>query len=310
MSQQQLAEIAKIDKQTICRIEKGHQRTTRQHVLKQLAAALNIEPEVLIGEGPMPELQNETELPIVKSQLNIRIGTTHRNFLNLVAIRYKVKPSQIVELAPFLFCWAAEDSLRKRKARLAEFEQVLCQCERLGEQFRHLLPSINLFPYSDDAVWAEDHSIAQRDLFGAQVELNDIGVAPKFVERENPFAEYLRGLASDLGDVATFEDWDNAGVSPYYRACPEEAAEFVGGDADRAEEILLGQVALNEMPSEFRKSGMANERAAWVRAKAAEFRQKRDRDLAELLALVDWESESPLSDLTRSLSEKLGGAPE
>ena len=52
---------------------------------------------------------------------------------------------------------------------------------------------------------------------------------------------------------------------------------LVGGDRDRADEILRGLVALNEMPKEIRKPEMAKERAEWVRAKAEEEMAEFDR---------------------------------
>ena len=62
--------------------------------------------------------------------------------------------------------------------------------------------------------------------------------------------------------------------------CPEEAAQRVGGDTDRADEILRGQVALNEVPKEISSPEKAKERAEWVRKKAAEYRKKVLEDLA------------------------------
>ena len=84
---------------------------------------------------------------------------------------------------------------------------------------------------------------------------------------------FLSKLVASFGGVATFEDWSES-WTPTYRVCSEEAAELVGGDRDRADEILRGTVALNEMPKELRKRGMEKECAEWVRAKAEERRQK------------------------------------
>jgi transcriptional regulator with XRE-family HTH domain len=304
-----LAENAKIDRKTIWRIEKNRQRTTRPRVLKQLAEALGIEPEVLVGNAPMPEGRKEVQFPTMKSQLNLRIATASRNFLTLVAKRYGVKPTQIMELAPFLFCCAAEISLQRRRERLSHFEQLLNQVEEAGEEFRHLKPSINFFPYTDEATIAERYSIERQDLFGGQIELYELGVPPTFDERENPFAVYLRALASSSGGVATFDEWDGS-FSPQYRVCPQEAANVVDGDLDRAEEILNGQVALHEIPTELRAPEMSAERLAWVRERAAEFRQKTELDLAELLSPIDWKKEDALSELATLLNERGEGDSE
>ena len=129
-SQEQLAEntkfqgFPKIDKQTISRLERGDREKTRGRTIEQLARALKVEPDVLTGEAPFPELEVESE-PIQKSQLNVRVSRAARNALHLVAQRYVgLEPSQIVELAPFLFCWAAEASLRQRRERLKQLENA------------------------------------------------------------------------------------------------------------------------------------------------------------------------------------------
>ena len=105
-------------------------------------------------------------------------------------------------------------------------------------------------------------------------------------ETENPFAMFLRNLATDIGRVAKFEGWSGDG-SPNYRVCPEEATELVGGDHDRADEILRGLVALNEMPKEIRSPDKAKERAEWVREKAAEYRKHLADELADLDRLLE-----------------------
>ena len=69
--------------------------------------------------------------------------------------------------------------------------------------------------------------------------------------------------------------------------CPEEAAELVDGERERADEILRGEVALNEMPKEIRKQGMERERAEWVRVKAEEYRRALADDIAELGRLLE-----------------------
>jgi len=98
-------------------------------------------------------------------------------------------------------------------------------------------------------------------------------------ETENPFAMFLWNLVAEIGDVAKFEGWSGDG-SPDYRVCREEAAQRVGGDADRTDEILRGEVALHEVPKEISSPEKTKERAEWVREKAAEYRKKLLEDLA------------------------------
>jgi hypothetical protein len=99
---------------------------------------------------------------------------------------------------------------------------------------------------------------------------------------------FLSKLISSFSDVASLKRWSES-WSPEYRVCPEEAAEIVGGDRDRAEEILRGFVALNEMPKELRSPGFAKERAEWVRTKAKEHWQKFAEEFPELFLLEEQE---------------------
>ena len=280
-----LAKRAKINKQTIWRLTADKVAKARNHTIEQIAHVLKVDSQVLTGEVSVPEGSLDSEPVTSKNKLNVRIGTAQRNGLNLVAGRYRVAPSEIVELAPYLFVWAAEESLRRRQERLSQLVQVLDQTKTLGRELRHLSPQLNIFLYADDAIAAEQSSINERDLFGSSITLDLAGVAPDFdADDENPFAMFLRELGSSFSAVATFEGWSG---SPRYRVCPEEAAELVGGESDRADEILRGDVALNEIPKEIRKHGMEKERAEWVRAKAEEYRRVLADDLAELERLFE-----------------------
>jgi len=282
-----LAKRARINKQTIWRLTADKVTKARDRTIEQIAHVLKVDSRVLTGEVSVPEESSDSEPVTSKNQLNVRVGTAQRNALNLVARRYRVSPSQIVELAPLLFVWAAEESLRRRQERLSKLDQVLDQTKTLGRELRHLSPQMNIFSYADDAIAAEQSSINERDLFGSSIKLDLAGMGPDFdADYENPFAMFLRELGSSFSAVATFEEWSGS-WSPRYRVCPEEAAELVGGDSNRADEILRGDVALNEIPKEIRKHGMEKERAEWVRAKAEEYRRVFADDFAELEGLLE-----------------------
>ncbi len=289
-SQEQLAEktksegLPKLDKQTISRLERGDRASTRGRTVSQLARALGVDPAVLTGEASAPEKPHERSLLDPRSQLNVRVGTGPRNALNLVSRRYRVEPSHIVELAPFLFSCAAEESLRQRRERIAEVDRA-CEAARNAESDIRHLPPPN-FTYSEEKIAAEYESIDSKDLFGA-FKRTPFSDPPDFdADTENPFALFLRKLAAPLGDVATFEGW-SGGWTPKYRVCPDEAAALVGGDRERADEILGGLVALNEMPKEIRQAGNSKERAEWVRERAEEYRRQLKRDLDDLDSLFD-----------------------
>lgn len=276
-SLQNLADQAKVNKQTVWRLLQGQAAATRDHTVEKIARALKVDPQVLTGEAPIPEV-DEREAPTSWSQLNVRVSDAARNALGLVAKRYDVKRSHIIELAPFLFCWAAEASLRQRRDRIAKIEEAWEGARKLENEIQYL-PVPN-FIYSEQKIVAEQESIDRWDLFGAWlVDKADIDLDFTFdPDTENPFAMFLRNLVAGFGDVVTFEGWSRDWI-PQYRVCPDEAAQLVGGDRDRAKEILDGLVALNDMPTEIRKPEMAKERAEWVRAKAEENRKKQINEL-------------------------------
>src|SRR5262249_45381778 len=169
-SQEQLAEKTKgeglpaLDKQTISRLERGNRDNTRARTINQLARALNVDPAVLTGALPLPELPRPQGPLETKSQLNLRVATAPRNGLTLVSRRYGVEPSRIIELAPFLFVLAAEESLRRRRERIDAVERA-CEAARAAERDIRYLPLPN-FTYSEENIAAEHESISRRDLFG------------------------------------------------------------------------------------------------------------------------------------------------
>lgn len=277
-----LAKRARLNKQTIWRLTSGKVSKARDHTIEKIARVLNVDRKVLSGEMRAPKPSSDCEPTISKFQLNVRISTAARNSLNLVARRYGVEASQIVELAPLLFCWVAETSLRQRRDRISEVERACENVRNLELEIRHF-PVPN-FTCSEEKIAAEHESIDRRDLFGAWFYEEADLLDPAFrhdVGTENPFAMFLRNLVAGMGDIAKFEGWSGDG-SPKYRVCPEEAAELIGGDKDRADEILRGEVALNEIPKELRSAKKAKERAEWIRDKAAEYRRRVTDNLAEI----------------------------
>lgn len=277
-SQQELAEKTerrgrpKIDKQTISRLERGERTTSRNRTIQQLADALGVAPAVLTGNSPIPQMkQDEQATP--KTQFNVRIEAATRNALYLLAERYFVRPWQVIELAPFLFCWAAEASLRQRRERIKQVEQA-CKDAKNREREISYFPAPNL-TYSEEKIAAENDSINRQDLFG--IFLQDANLLDGHFSfddwDENPFAVFLDGLASEFSEVTEFAGWSSLD-SPEYRICPEEALRIAGGDSDAADAIHRGDVPLFEMPKEFWEPGKWDERANWVRARTAEFKQR------------------------------------
>src|SRR5262249_8701547 len=192
-SQELLAERAKIDKQTICRLEQGGHAKTREHTIQQLARVLNTDPAVLTGKSAPPDPVDDDSLYSGMAKLNFRIGTDTHNALYLVSGRYNVSKQEIVELAPFLFCCAAQASLQQRSDRLNEAQRALEYARTVVDQIPHL-PSSD-FSSSEETLAKESESVRAHDLFGLLLDHR---------LDENPFALFLDGLANASGGVATF----------------------------------------------------------------------------------------------------------
>ena len=295
LTQDKLAKKSKIDKQTISRLERGERKQTRQRIVEALCAVFKVDAAALAGEVPVPKQQPQDHPWELKSQLNVRVDNAVRNALLLVASRYNIRASQIIELAPFVFLWAAEESLRRRRDRLAELECRLSEAEKLRDQFPHLSHKVGYFPAADDAIAAEKKSIEARDLFGLIIGGADFDDALRedFEEdTQNPLVVFLRDIAEQFGNVAEFERWYPFS-SPDYRICPDEAAELVGGDRERADEILCGSVALHEMPKEIREADLTGDRAKWVKSKAEETRKRINEAFPVLAELSEKREPAP-----------------
>lgn len=290
LSQEKLAKKTQIDKQTISRLERGDRSKTRSRTIEQLAHALKVEPEVLTGERSAPE---ESFDP--RPQLDVWVDARNSNALTLAARRYGVEPYQIVALAPLLFVWAAEESLRQRREQISALREKLEEVKAFGRRSPHMAPQLNHMPYPERVVAAEQESIEERELFGRTFDAAFERATPDWDDMENPFAAFLQRLVEPFGETAEFLGWWAAGGcgEPQYRICPDEAADLCGGDREAAEEILTGFVDLSDMPLEYDEPHLAKERAEWVRSKAAERRRRRashrigKEEMTRLQAAVD-----------------------
>ena len=270
LTQDDLAHRAKLDKQTVCRLEtnKDKESSTRRHTIDGLAQALRTDPDVLTGKRPLPDADDDDRSALDLSRLNFGVSTNARNAMYLVSERYNnVKYSDIVELAPFLFCWAAEANLRQRKQRLASAEAALNALRDSDSSMEHLQP----FDFSElqEKIDAEKTSIDCHDIWGTNSEFAADGEYPF----DTPFAKFLANLTNEIGDDATFQEY-MWGDFPFYRVCAQEAFRLVGGDNELAEAILEGKIALHQMPKELREPDKRKERVEWARAKLEDYNRE------------------------------------
>jgi transcriptional regulator with XRE-family HTH domain len=269
LSQEELAEktkterLPKIDKQTISRLERGDRGETRKRTIEQLARALRVEPAVLTGEKALPDVDVDPLTP--KVSLNLRISSAAYNALILAAgLSPAVNPAQIVELAPFLFRWAAETSLRRRLPRINELQSALENLKTL-EQSIWPGPSAD-YSQLEKMIETEIESIDCGDIFGT-LRYEDV---PFSADEEDPFATFLRDLVADFEGDAEFEGWSADGT-PNYRILVRHAEALAGFDKNLAELVIRGVVPLNEMPRGSGPFGMSRQQTAeWIRKKAEE----------------------------------------
>jgi transcriptional regulator with XRE-family HTH domain len=270
LSQERLADIAAVDKQTISRIEREMPKKRREITVTRLARALGVDPVELAREAPAPEAGQSEPLKR-KRQSSFRVSDNANNFLYLISERYFVRPWQVLELAPLLFCWAAEMSLRERRERIKKLEEA-CRAARTLEKEMPHLPPANL-THSEEKIAAESRSIDAHDIFGMCFGDNDFSEGlPHSLgdDTDNPFAIFLAKLADEIGDVARFEGFSPIDY-PCFEVCRDEALEMVGGDETLARRILSGVVDLYDMPKDLHGFGNTAGRAAWVRAQAEAF---------------------------------------
>jgi transcriptional regulator with XRE-family HTH domain len=72
-SQEELAEKSKINKQTISRLERGKQYSTRSYTIRQLASVLDVEWAVLLGDVLNLDNQRESGSAPSKSVLSVNV---------------------------------------------------------------------------------------------------------------------------------------------------------------------------------------------------------------------------------------------
>jgi transcriptional regulator with XRE-family HTH domain len=279
-SQKQLAGKVKVDVGNVSRWERGEIDHVRRDTFGKLCMVLNATEAEICGDEPLPENGAAPQAP-PKGQMNLSVDTACRNALNLVAMRYGVKPRQIVEAAPLLFFVAAEKSLHERRERLdalraevdAGREKRITRAtskfsaeklDRLREEMEVILDDAEV---AERWLDEEKASIEERDLFGS-VDGQDFGLldwenyGSLVCLEDNRFADDLSYMLEAVRPEPEPVRWERGGA-PNYRICAEEAAALVGGDQEAVECILSGEVALREMLREVRGSSPA-ERAKWV----------------------------------------------
>ena len=221
LTQGQLARDIKCSKDTVSRWERGKSRRVRSHLRKPLCDALQVTWKRLT-EPTIEQRQHltgdvTTKVPIRKDM---------RASLQLVAVRYGVSPTEVVNLAPLLFLIVAERSLLTRERRLKEMNAVVEEAEwKLLDNSAHLGGIVCARSISaDDILEQEKKSLSKRDVFGRIIEYQY-----RSGTDEGPFARYVRDLAKDLPKhaVTCIESFGGDMVETY-RIAEDTLHEFTG----------------------------------------------------------------------------------
>ena len=290
LSRPQLAERAKITARTIQRLENEPQRTqkSQEHTLNGLAKALSVEPDVLIGELPLPESDEMLADNPERVQIGAQIAPKTRLAYDLTKRRYGVSVTEVINIAPLLFALLAEGSLAWRREKLQATYEAIDHLRQIESKFEHGI--VDGLIWTEEGLEAEAHSIDENDLFGK--ELYDFsGDMPFDPSTNNPFASYLRKLADDLAipDVVSVEPDDLSFGSPLkfpdYDVCPKE----LDSDEDIVRLCLIaGRVRLSDMPEELMAEDAQEERKKWLEDNLMDIYKKRGKwnVLAEVWATM------------------------
>lgn len=285
LTQERLAELARVSKESVSRLERGTQQGTRPRLRDALAAVLDVEVGVLTGELPLPAdpAAKDPEQRLFETfPMNYRVGGHIRNAFTLAALRYRIPIARIVELAPALFVMAAEASLQRRSEKLAELAGILDRQQGLRSNFLHLPTALVSNYEADQAFVAEEESIERRDILASTLpdQIFDTDPMPDFDEdAHNPFVGSLQAEAERLGRIAVIERFSRTDAT--FHVCGKDAQDLAGGVPDLADAILSGRVVLHKMPRELFDPGAVEARVAWLREQEEEYQKVLSKSLGD-----------------------------
>lgn len=293
-----LASEAKVNRQTIYRIEAGKTKAIRSHTIQALAKALNTNvdsltgPDLSVVKSVSPELGG-------KSQLNVRISNDTRNSLALVCLRYGIKPSLVVESAPLLFYYIAEMSLKQRQGKLNDFITQLMALRDSG--LGHVRIDALEYPDVERALSLEQRSIDQKDIFGIiaadQYQSHvDYGFDVSNGE-DNPLKAFVSGLLDDIEGAELSGFWKDYGVS--YIIGQEEALSLLDNCEKAADYVINGIVLLHEAPKALLNSSKGALLKDWVLDQGKIWEDSRPP--VDINALINDMMNMPLPDARESI---------
>ena len=258
---------ASVSKRTIARIESGEIRPekVRAHTLESLAKALEVKPEALCK--PVTEISDDEWKKRGYIPLKVLIGEDVRQNYRLVLHHYDVSLQDLIDAAPWMFTLLAEMSLADRRHRLVAWNDAFDQAmEHLPDHLQHGTAAISDVEraYSD-----EDDSVSQRDIFGAKVlrDWDGTGPNPFDPDKTNPFFEYVKNLAKELGsdeiEAKDFELPHGTGL-PHCPVFQSWLHSLTGGDNWARFAVQNVKGIIQAMPEELKGKETTAERIQWL----------------------------------------------
>ena len=273
LSRPDLERVSGITVRTIQRLENEPDecKSTREDTVNRLARALEVEPGVLTGELPFPELDEAPASEPDPVRIGAQIAPKVRLAYDLIKRRYGVNLTDIINMAPLFFVLLAEGSLARRREELDVAKKHWEQIKSGHGVFGTALV------VADNNADAEEESIDMNDIFGEHLlsdsnGMTDVAFDPS---EDNPFADYLCNLSTDLripkviqvdggklciGSPAEFPD---------YNVWPQEIERISNCSSAAKRALETGFARLMEIPEELMAEDKDAERQQWLENRLA-----------------------------------------
>ena len=236
-TQAQLAEEIGCSKDTVSRWERGETSRVRAHLREPLCEVLGVDWDTLTTP-PGPEAAPR---PFGLTRMQRWVSRHVPSALRLVAERYGIRPSDVLDIAPLLFLIVAERSLLERQRRLNETYAMQEETDRrLMENSAHLGGFVFARSRSTDRMLErEKTSLRKRDIHGHLFEY-EIGYEARREDNEGPFLQFVRDLAEGLprDAVRSIESFGGDTIFSY-RIAEDTLRECTGLSGDGEDSEIL-----------------------------------------------------------------------
>lgn len=313
LSREELAKRSKVSARTIQRLENESERsqTSREYTLDSLAKVLGVEEGVLTGDVSFPDASKAPAPERV--QVGAQVAPKARLAYDLIRRRYGVSTTEIINMAPLFFTLLAEGSFAWRRDMLEEASDAIGRLEQVDREMGYRIFDHGAI-YAGNAHSAEQESIDKADLFGEHL-LDTVWTDSFDPSEGNPFACYLRKLASDLDSsgVVKVEGGNLSYGTPWlkfpdYDLCNDELDNTANGSPDARRALETGYARLSDIPRDLEGEDAGKERAAWLEDRLPDIYKglEEGQPMAELARFKATATPKQLDELTAKLEEESG----